>query len=519
MFTFNTSHIFIGYLKQLLSTFNLPTCKVYTREFADYFENHEGIEDPRVVESVDADLYSISKGRAKIDRNGVKINYLKDGGIFNYYTEYNSKTNTYGSSAWQRSSSTINYEEDNFTFGLTKTLKSTGPQYDIKTHEYLGDFLRFLRDYYDVDLMSLYNCFSNNICNNIYYSSKQINFDYRDSSYRIYSVPVKLFANYTIAIDSSQGIELFCGLYNTKLDTSEKCQNLIQRTYQKIDNTIFNQPFVYDKLSVQYWNRKLELEPDKNNKILIDDPACISRWDILNKEANLRLFIKVPIHCKSSITILEGTFDTFNNSKYSMFKNQDNSGAWHYNTNYSVINFENPTSLNKAFKPISRLQLLTLNTGVSYPFADRLIEYLVGSTITPLDKIPDNIKRVQAVMEKNQHHFTIKGLWEPKIQKIIYDYIMTVGPLKVKNNTKENQLNNNVKKTESTKFYLNDEHLGYHTELGHNSKSTLFDILGYVDKDAEKWYANWIIENKDQGRARATTIQNVDIYDGLYDNF
>lgn len=50
------------------------------------------------------------------------------------------------------------------------------------------------------------------------------------------------------------------------------------------------------------------------------------------------------------------------------------------------------------FKPITPLQLLRLNSGVSHPFADRLIEYLTGNVITGDDEIADDIRRVQQTM-------------------------------------------------------------------------------------------------------------------------
>lgn len=50
------------------------------------------------------------------------------------------------------------------------------------------------------------------------------------------------------------------------------------------------------------------------------------------------------------------------------------------------------------FKPISSLQLLRINSGMSYPFADRLVEYLTEQAITPLDTVERNIRRVQEML-------------------------------------------------------------------------------------------------------------------------
>jgi hypothetical protein len=145
--------------------------------------------------------------------------------------------------------------------------------------------------------------------------------------------------------------------------------------------------------------------------------------------------------------------------------------------------------------------LLAFNTGESYPFADRLIEYLCNSSITPIDEIADNIKRAQKVMSQNHHYFKIDGIWEDKMQKIIYDYMINAGPIEAAK--------------QETKAKLVDKRRGYHPRIGHTSKSTLYDVLGYIDRDAEKWYASWVNENNKA--VIRDNIQNVDIYNGLYD--
>jgi hypothetical protein len=535
MFKFNNTHIFTGYLKQLLSSFNLPTCRVYTDEFSNYFAKH-GVEDPRVIESFDVlSLSYIDAGGNTITKKRMpaRINYLKNDSIYCYF--WNGDLNTTRKNCIWKQTSPAFYESAKNTHGLTRTLNSYGSVYDTATHEYLGDYLRFLRDYYQVNLMSLYNCFNNSICNNInkrFSSSVDASwgvFDSQDKKYRIYALPVKLFANYTIAIDCPQSIEMFCGFYKTSLDSSAIAENVMSRTYKKVTRPFFKQPFLYNALDVKFWNTKLEseiiYEEEGQSYPSLLDGVTATRHDIANREQDLKLFIKVPTSCTSSIVVLEGDYRNFNDCLYKQVKYKDDNtvdnkdiinfyfpanepaqvqqedanikkDTWEYKQNHLAQSFSKEALDQKAFAPISKLQLLAFNTGESYPFADRLIEYLSNSAITPIDEISDNIKRAQSVMEQNKHYFKIKGIWEPKMQKIIYDYIMHVGPIEVIDGK------------------LVDKHLGYLPKLGHSNRSFLYDVLGYVDKNAEKWYASWKKQN--DVAVVKDSIQNIDIYDGLF---
>ena len=747
MLRFDNSHIFTGYLKQKLSSVNIPICKIYTSEYENYFNKH-GVEDPRIVESVDTIVYTDADKQL-----ATRINYLRGNEVFNYYNENSRKLNGNTKTGWTRAN-LLFYDSSKNTPGLTKTLSSPGTRYDKATHEYLGDYLRFVRDYYGINLMSMYNCFNNTLCNNVNikfpYNNKEIEFSSYDSKYRIYAFPVKLFSKYTIAVDSYHGIEIFCGFYNSRLYNPDPSKKIIKdgkklgkdqllgiMTYLKTGKLSFKEPILYDKLCVDNWLYSREVI-DVSEKERILNTRTVTRWDILNREQDLKMFIKVPISCRSSIVVLEGDYRNYNNARYilnpetnidmtgcgfgdsanlhipentsttvkgyktsawqfgyrdtttdnivnneqfgwiipsinyterpedaeiwdgssqikpeysanfggceiktaaelayviankgkvlvnvdgvdrtiSYFRltkdiylndpakinwktgdildqycqtytaNQwfysteddrvrrdpvtnkvpsfsgtiDGSGhtifglyiknnntsithggliplidgdsktilknlglscvyircthslgfvgsatpsivthdTWKYEQNHSIINMEDRDAQNDiiSFKPISKLQLLEFNTGESFPFADRLIEYLCGSAITPIDEIPDNIKRAQHVMEHNGYSFKINGLWESKMQKILYDYIMSSGPIETVDGKKV------------------DRRQGYHPSLGHRNKSILYDVLGYVDKDAEKWYAGDTKKNKTTVRE---TIQHADIYNGLYD--
>ena len=103
----------------------------------------------------------------------------------------------------------------------------------------------------------------------------------------------------------------------------------------------------------------------------------------------------------------------------------------------------------------SKIKLLEMDSTYSFAFSDRLIEYLLENVISPLDKVGDNIKRIQKklnqiyVKESNTLGLAYigryYGKWHDKYQSMLYELAANKGLL---NNTT--------------------------------------DILGFVDKDLEK---------------------------------
>ena len=413
------------------------------------------------------------------------VPYIKDGFLQVYTNEGWQSCHSYFDQAHSKlhKISKLPYTQINYTYGqkilnYTKNLQIQNTVYDSYTHEYLGDYLRFHRDFANINLMPLYNCFSNRACPHLdisfpvgasYTASFKTDQSFEATLYKYYMIPVKFFKNYTIAIDSSADVEVCCCIYDEYYNKDTDFIEVPKLTYQCFSGMQFKTPVLYSKL--------------QNLNSQVED----SESDLCQYEENLKLILKLPATNSSSIVILEGDYTTYNDAgvlhctqaieSFANGKvNKINANTITYDTalkseNKTIINYDHPEACEfLADKLITPLQLLRSNTGESYPFADRLIEYLSGNAITEAEEIEDNIIRAKAVIKNNCNSAVYaiddsNGVWESVLQCLTYDY-------------------------------LNEKH-SFH-DINH-------DILGFIDKDVEKWYA----ATTDQG---INTISNVDIY-------
>lgn len=449
MIKFNDNNVISGFIKQLLHSFNLPNVRVYKDDLWVYAKENDSLflKNSQIVQ--------VSK--KQIDSNGNKKILFKQ---ISPYT-FNSKINN-----------------------LTTNLKINNLIYDSHTHEYLGNYLRFIRDYKNLNLMSMYNCFSNSLVNDndaltlLEALNPELIKDVpyiSDRNYKVYSFPVRLNQKYTISIASGVPYEIFCAFYSKgyvdkrlKITSEEEIFEIpfIQLTYQKIPGSSFSKPFTYDKLF------DLGYETTENEVQNVSD--------LLTNENCLRMFIKIPTTNTSSIVVLEGDYTTNNNWTFSgdncnweQVEGETqlgipNNSEIQITRNRSITNIaDKDSNINiNDIKLISALQLQYLNSGTSYPFADKLLEYLSNNAIDNTETISDNIKRTQKELLKNYKyeiiskkegenpevidkagilHYEHAGVWEDKYRDVLYKI------------AKQEKIINNK-----------------------------FDVLGYVDKDLEE---------------------------------
>jgi hypothetical protein len=283
------------------------------------------------------------------------------------------------------------YEEGSTVPGVTEDFMSTRGYYDSDTHMKLGDYLRLLRSMYDIDLMSLYNCYCNLYVDNIDLSSEKL-MEGRNHKYKITLVPVKFNRTYTVAMNTDFPVFMKPVLYDGKLIRNADGDFVYNNKYtsiKKINHATFSQPF-----NVTISNTDSEAQA---------------------LERNLYLAIQIPTSVLTPIVVLEGEFSNYNSEQFydvGMF-------------NWSIEPYVNSVLVSKASLLNTPKESSQLDN--SPTFSDRLVEYLVRHTIDNRETLSENIIRVTDAFG---HQVGYEGSWSTELRGKIFSAYMKLQHIK-----------------------------------------------------------------------------------------
>lgn len=256
--------------------------------------------------------------------------------------------------------------------GLTSTYSAINDGYDSKTHYYLGNYLRCIRDLHDINLMPFYNCYNGEYVPDIVIDSTTktiIQSNPNLKGKKVISIPIKFGETYSIFIDCSTEVEIMCGFYGNKGYISPAQTAAVEikteNKYASLRYTSFRDGFTYTTP-----------KPEKST-------YPYTRF--------FKMFIQLPLNTDSSITVLEGDYTTKNIAYSTIEIPLDNKNEKKLIT--AIDNF--PTKVRQNQTLLSDLSLTQIAGTVSYAFSDRLIEYLTYNVITSEETITQNISRIQ----------------------------------------------------------------------------------------------------------------------------
>lgn len=302
------------------------------------------------------------------------------------------------------------YKFDSSYPGFTSTYSSINDGYDSKTHYYLGNYLRCIRDLHDINLMPFYNCYNGEYVTDIFINTSTaitkavddsgneteittinhniIQSDPNVRGKKVISIPVKFGETYSIFIDCGTEVEIMCGFYGNKGYISPTQTPAVEikteNKYVSLKYTSFRDGFTYTTP-----------KPEKST-------YPYTRF--------FRMFIQLPLNTESSIVVLEGDYTTKDTAV--------------------IDNF--PTKVRQNQTLLSDLSLTQIAGTVSYAFSDRLIEYLTYNVITSEETITQNILRVQqyasSLINAKLNHtepfnmsLSTPDVWDTKLQTYLFN--------------------------------------------------------------------------------------------------
>ena len=281
---------------------------------------------------------------------------------------------------------------------LTEKFISKYNYYDSDTHYYLGQYLKCIRDLYDLDLMPFYNCFSYKTIKGFHLNVEGV-VKSKDDTVKLLAVPIRFNKPYTIAIDSNSQVLLKSVFYNNlgikkatkafSIQESLADYNISGETTISKSSTSFKHPFIY-----QISN-------------LTDDDELNELYQ--RNEKYLYLIIQIANTNNSSLVVLEGDYTLYNQASVD-------------GNDFHIVSSEGELTNKQANTMfLSKLSLLKINDNNIYPFSNRLIEYLLHNVITDRDELGLDIGRIQYVVTNNT---TTKGIWNNDIRQNSFNRVI-----------------------------------------------------------------------------------------------
>ena len=359
MIKIGDDNIITSYITKLLTSFDMPNIKT---------------------------LYTHGKQRSKLFEDSL---YIKYGKVVRCAQNGSNASFT----------DVCNYDFGRALPNMTRRLKTNNLVYNAHIHKFLGDYLRFLRDYKDLDLMSMYNCFSGDILLN----TSSLDDDFANDTRCVYAIPVKFSETYTIAL-SCKDVKLKLAFYDGKTLFVPYQSTMENRTILSKPSCDYFSPFIYST-------------PDAMNKY--EDDA----------ENYLVLLMSIPMGKTTNIVVCEGDYTYQLNCMFDDMKRKTPSLKERFvYTGEQEIKDDTGTHTEPANEIhgtyYGLMQLFNTPSSNSYAFADNLVQYIMEMAVTNTDKVKENIYNLQKLLRR-KYGYTIDkiGVFDDKMRDILYTEI------------------------------------------------------------------------------------------------
>lgn len=345
--------------------------------------------------------------------------------------------------------------------GVTSNFISHSGIYGAEVHTQLGKYVRWYKSYYGIDLMPLYNCFTNTDTTYFHLTSTGI-VDGNNPDVTTWVVPALLNKTYQIYINSLDNV-LVKGVFMNDLGRVKSKDN--EDTY----------------LDLQL-NDDMLLIPGSTYSRPITYKTFTSDNKILAYNNYFYIVLQVPKRHSGSIVVMESdkptTATEVITSREVYVERQDK--------DWVDVEYDR-------FNPRVKSSLTVISTKQSIPYSDRLIEYLLTNVIDSKEDISQNIERLQNALNVTNKYGLDSGVWNSILKQLLYNKHFEHKSYSYIDKKCPNE--NDVKFINPNKLiYAKDENGNYRepkqiigtknikNKVTSNIKT---DILGYCDKDVE----------------------------------